>query len=101
MRQASVIASGERAMVRCATTGTRMAAIVAAIRRAGCDALPDAALSACQARMLEYRAAVWHLFVAAFCAMQVMRLAMPGYGAVGDDLAHPTCANCSTWPAGC
>lgn len=88
-------------MVRWATTGTSMAAIVAAIRRAGCDALPDAALSARQARMLEYRAAVWRLFVAAFCAMQVMRLAMPGYVAVGDDLAHPTCANCSTWPAGC
>ena len=98
--QASVSASGERAVVRWLTAGTSMAAIVTAIRRAGYDALPDAALSARQARTLEHRAALWRFFVAAFCAMQVTMLATPSYVAVGDDLA-PDLRQSSTWPAGC
>ena len=83
----SVSASGERALVQWLPARTRMATIVAAIQRAGYDAAPDAALEARQARRLEARAALWRLFVAGFCAMQVMMMATPSYVTTGDDLA--------------
>ncbi|MBL8349925.1 MAG: cadmium-translocating P-type ATPase [Burkholderiaceae bacterium] len=85
--EATVSASGERARVRWNPQRTRMAAIVAAIRAAGYDAAPDAALEAREARKLEHRQAVWRLFVAAFCGMQVMMMATPSYVASGAELA--------------
>jgi Cu2+-exporting ATPase len=85
--EASVSASAERARVRWDTGRATVAAIVAAIRAAGYDAVPDAALEASEARRKEHRAALWRLFVAAFCAMQVMMLATPSYVAHGDELA--------------
>ena len=51
------------------------------------DAMPDTAADAREARKLEHRQAVWRLFVAAFCGMQVMMMATPSYVAVGHDLA--------------
>ncbi len=50
-----------------------------AIRRAGYDATPDTAAAARAARKREARTALWRLFVAAFCAMQIMMLAAPAY----------------------
>ena len=85
--QASVSAAGERARVHWAPQRTRIAELLAAIRAAGYDATPDAALEAREARKLEHRQAVWRLFVAAFCAMQVMMMATPSYVASGDELA--------------
>ena len=85
--EASVNASGERARVHWNPQRTRMAAIVGAIRAAGYDAAPDAALEAREARKLEHRQAVWRLFVAAFCGMQVMMMATPSYVASGAELA--------------
>jgi Cu2+-exporting ATPase len=82
-----VSAAGERARVRWATGRTRLGHIVAAIRAAGYDALPDAAVTAREARKAEGRKALWRLFVAGFCAMQVMMLATPGYFASGGSLA--------------
>ena len=82
-----VSASGARAQVRWFADRTRLSAIVAAIRSAGYDAAPDTAVQARTARTLEHRQAVWRLFVAAFCGMQVMMLATPSYVAVGDELA--------------
>jgi Cu2+-exporting ATPase len=60
---------------------------VLAIRAAGYNATPDVAVQAREARKLEHRQAIWRLFVAAFCAMQVMMMATPSYVAHGEDLA--------------
>ena len=84
---ATVSAAGERARVRWNPQRTSVAAIVAAIRAAGYGATPDAAVASREARKLEHRQAVWRLFVAAFCAMQVMMMATPSYVASGDELA--------------
>ena len=85
--EASVSASGERARVRWQPGRTRLTDIVAAIRAAGYDASPDTAADAREARKLEHRQAVWRLFVAAFCGMQVMMMATPSYVASGNELA--------------
>ena len=84
---ASVSAAGERARVRWDPQRSRMAQIVVAIRHAGYDATPDIALASREARQHEQRAALWRLFVAAFCAMQVMMLATPSYVAGPGELA--------------
>jgi Cu2+-exporting ATPase len=85
--EATVSAAGERARVHWNPQRTRIAAVLAAIRAAGYDATPDAALESREARKLEHRQAVWRLFVAAFCAMQVMMMATPSYVASGNELA--------------
>ncbi len=85
--EATVSASGERARVRWLPGRTRLTDIVQAIRAAGYDAAPDTALDAREARKLEHRQAVWRLFVAAFCGMQVMMMATPSYVATGNELA--------------
>jgi len=85
--EASVSAAGERARIRWLPQRTRVVDIVRAIRAAGYDATPDAAVEAREARKLEHRQAVWRLFVAAFCAMQVMMMATPSYVAHGSELA--------------
>ncbi len=85
--QASVSAAGERARVSWDPQRTRAAALVAAIRAAGYDAVPDAALAAHEARKLAHRAAIWRFFVASFCAMQVMMMATPSYVAGPGELA--------------
>jgi P-type Cu2+ transporter len=75
---------------------TRASALVAAVRRAGYDAAPD---FAADARALHARAqslALWRLFVAAFCAMQVMMFAAPGYLAAPGDLT-PDLARLLQW----
>jgi len=85
--EASVSASGERARVRWLPGRARLSDIVGAIRAAGYDATPDTAADAREARKLEHRQAVWRLFVAAFCGMQVMMMATPSYVATGNELA--------------
>ena len=85
--EATVSAAGERARVRWDPQQARMAQIVAAIRRAGYDATPDIALADREARQRDQRAALWRLFVAAFCAMQVMMMATPSYVAGPGELA--------------
>ncbi len=87
VREAHVSAAGERARVRWNPGQTQAAAIVAAVRRAGYDASPDIAVADRERRQGEHRAAVWRLFVAAFCAMQVMMLATPSYVAGPGELA--------------
>ena len=70
-----VSASGERASIRWDPAQARVASMVLAVRRAGYDAMPDAAQHTRLARLSAQRSALWRLFVAAFCAMQVMMLA--------------------------
>ena len=90
VRDARVSASAERATVRFDPSRTALPDLIAAIRRAGYDAAPDAAAPAAALRRTESRQALWRLFVAWFCMMQVMMLAWPSYiaapGELPDDL---------------
>ena len=60
--------------------------LVRAVRRAGYDAAEDTPDSAAALRRRERRTTLWRLFVAAFCAMQVMMLATPSYVAAPGTL---------------
>jgi Cu2+-exporting ATPase len=87
VQSAQVSAASEVATVRWDPALTQPSAVIAAIRRAGYDAVPDAAAPAREMRRREHRQALWRLFVAAFCAMQVMMMATPSYLTRGDELA--------------
>ncbi|MDE1927438.1 MAG: cadmium-translocating P-type ATPase [Burkholderiales bacterium] len=85
VRSAHVSAAAERATVCWDPERTRPSALIDAVRRAGYEAVPDAAAPAREMRRQDHRRAVWRLFVASFCAMQVMMLATPSYlSAAGD-----------------
>ncbi len=77
--EATVSAASMRASVRWDPARTRPSALADAVQRAGYDAQPDTAAAARESRRAESRQALWRLFVAAFCAMQVMMLATPAY----------------------
>ncbi len=83
-------ASAQRATVRWDPARTQPSALIQAIRGAGYDAVPDAAAPARLQRQAEHRQALWRLFVASFCMMQVMMMATPSYvagpGELADDL---------------
>ena len=96
VRTATVSAAGQRAAVRWDPQRTRPSELVAAIRRAGYDAAPDAAAPARELRRAEGRQALWRLFVAAFCMMQVMMLATPSYVAGAGEL-EPDVAQLLNW----
>ena len=81
-----VSAASERASVTWDPERTRPSALIAAVRRAGYDAVPDAAAPAREMRRREARQALWRLFVASFCAMQVMMFAWPSYVATPEEL---------------
>ena len=87
VRSAQVSAATERATVGWNPAETGAAALIEAVRRAGYTAVPDAAAPARAMRLHAQRQALWRLFVAGFCAMQVMTMAAPGYFAKGDELA--------------
>jgi P-type Cu2+ transporter len=83
-----VSAAAERASVTWDAEATRPSALIAAVRRAGYDAVPDAAAPARELRRREQRQALWRFFVAGFCAMQVMMFATPSYVATPGDLSE-------------
>ena len=87
VQQAVVSAASERATVVWNPAHTRPSALIAAVRAAGYDAVPDAAAPARALRQQAHRQALWRLFVAAFCAMQIMMLATPSYVAGPGELA--------------
>jgi Cu2+-exporting ATPase len=80
----------QRASVLWDPERTRLSDLLGAVRRAGYDAAPDAAAPARAMRQAEERKALWRLFVAAFCMMQVMMYQAPLYladpGAMSADL---------------
>jgi P-type Cu2+ transporter len=78
----------QRAEVRWDPRRVRVSAIVAAIDSAGYGAVPDAAAPARAERVRERRQALWRLFVAGFCMMQVMMYATPAYVAAPGDLSR-------------
>ncbi|MCU0869127.1 MAG: HAD-IC family P-type ATPase [Burkholderiales bacterium] len=63
------------------------AALVAAVRAAGYDAVPDGPDAGRALRRREARTALWQLFVAAFCAMQVMMFAAPTWFTAPGEIA--------------
>ena len=84
---ARVNAVAEHAEVRWDERRTRASRLVDAIERAGYGAAPDAAAPARALREREQRRALWRLFVAGFCMMQVMMYATPVYVAAPGDIA--------------
>ncbi len=84
--EARVHSSTALALVRWDPQRTRASALVEAVRRAGYGAVPDAAASARAQRETEQRKALWRLFVAGFCMMQVMMYATPAYVSEPGDI---------------
>ncbi|MBC7715944.1 MAG: heavy metal translocating P-type ATPase, partial [Pseudorhodobacter sp.] len=76
--KAQVSAASHRATVRY-TAPALASHLVRAVEAAGYEAVPDTAAGARGARQKESRTALWRLFVAVFCAMQIMMLATPVY----------------------
>ena len=87
VHSAQVSAAAERATVCWDPDVARPSALIAAVRAAGYDAVPDAAAPARALRRQVQRQALWRLFVAAFCAMQVMMFATPSYVAGPGELS--------------
>ena len=83
---ARVQAASERAEVVWSPELTRPSALLAAIESAGYGAVPDVAASDRAVRTAESRAALWRLFVAGFCMMQVMMYAAPAYFSPPGDI---------------
>ncbi len=87
VHSAHVNASAQRASVRWDPRQIQASSLIRAVRAAGYDAAPDAAVEARELRRQEHRAALWRLFVSSFLAMQVMMLATPSYVAGPQDLS--------------
>ncbi len=84
---AQVSSAAQVATVRWDAALTRASALVQAVQAAGYGAVPDTAAAARGQRRQEFRTALWRLFVAAFCAMQVMMMATPAYVSAPGELA--------------
>lgn len=84
---ASVSAAGQAAEVRWDPARVGPEAIAQAVRAAGYGAEPDTRAAARGARRREARLALWRLFVAGLCAMQIMMLAEPVYLAAPGEIA--------------
>ncbi|HEY1394403.1 MAG TPA: cation-translocating P-type ATPase [Methylibium sp.] len=66
---------------------TSASALIAAIEAAGYRAFPALSMQAEAQRRREQRAMLWRLFVAGFCAMQVMMYATPLYLSSSGDMS--------------
>ncbi|CAN5916758.1 heavy metal translocating P-type ATPase [soil metagenome] len=84
---AQVAYATRRATVRWNPAVTAPSRLLQAVQRSGYDASPDLAEPARALRQREQRAALWRLFVAAFCMMQVMMYAAPAYVAAPGTLS--------------
>lgn len=85
--RAEVNAASRRLQVCWDPQRVKASALVEAVQRAGYRALPTRREDAQSALRRETRAALWRLFVAAFCMMQVMMLTLPVYVAEPGDIA--------------
>ncbi len=84
--EAHVNAASQRATVRWDPGRTQPSTLLSAVQAAGYGAVPDAAQPARLQRRAQQRATLWRLFVASFCAMQVMMLATPSYVSAPGEL---------------
>ena len=85
--QAEVNAASRRLQVRWDPQRIPLSALVEAVQRAGYRALPAQREDAHSALRKEARTALWRLFVAGFCMMQVMMLTLPVYVAAPGEIA--------------
>jgi Cu2+-exporting ATPase len=85
--EASASYASLRATVVWDPAAARVSGLLAAVRRAGYDAAPDAAASARALRQADERKALWRRFVAVFCMMQVMMYQAPLYVAAPGTLS--------------
>jgi Cu2+-exporting ATPase len=77
--RAEVNAATRRALVTWDPAQTQASRLVQAIRQVGYGALPARHADAAAVQRQASRLALWRLFVAGFCMMQVMMLTTPGY----------------------
>lgn len=84
---AHVNGSSRRATVRWDPRVAQAQDLLVAVERAGYAASPDVPESWQALRRHERRSTLWRLFVASFCAMQVMMMATPSYVAGPDELS--------------
>jgi P-type Cu2+ transporter len=96
--QAQVNAASQTATVQWRTAQTRPSVFVAAVQQAGYTAVPDTHFATRLLRQQESRQALWRLFVAVFCAMQVMMMAAPAYFSAVGELA-PDMKRLMDWAA--
>ncbi|MCK6427368.1 MAG: cadmium-translocating P-type ATPase [Burkholderiaceae bacterium] len=87
VRLAEVNGAAQRALVSWDPSATKMSTLIAAVRSAGYGAFPDTGAQAVAQATRDTRKAVWRLFVAGFCMMQVMMYATPAYVAEPGDLS--------------
>lgn len=98
VRAAQVSYATQRATVTWDAAETRLSSLLAAVRKAGYGAAPDAAAPARALRRSEERRALWRLFVAVFCMMQVMMYQAPLYVA-GPGTLTPDLRSLLLWAA--
>ena len=87
VERAEVNAASRRLKVSWDPQRARASALVDAVHRAGYRALPTQRGDAQAALRQEARSALWRLFVAGFCMMQVMMLTTPIYLAAPGEIA--------------
>ncbi len=85
--EANASYAAQRASVVWDPALTRLSLLLAAVKRAGYEAVPDAAAPARALRKAEERTALWRLFVAVFGMMQVMMYQAPLYLAAPGTLS--------------
>jgi Cu2+-exporting ATPase len=97
--QARVSAAARCATVRWDAGRVQASSLVEAIQARGYEASPDTAAAARTQREKEARTALWRLFVAAFCAMQIMMLATPAYVSAPGELSpdHKQLLDWGSW----
>jgi Cu2+-exporting ATPase len=98
VERADVNAASQRALVLWHPLQAKASQLVAAVQAAGYRAVPAQHEAARVARQRESRQALWRLFVAGFCMMQVMMLTAPAYLAAPGDIA-PDQAALLRWAA--
>ncbi len=90
VHSAQVHAATRRLTVRWDPQQTRMSSLAQVVGSTGYRLLPMAQALSISERLKETRQALWRLFVAGFCAMQVMMYAWPDYvaapGEIPDDI---------------
>mgnify|MGYP001757409763 FL=1 len=79
VQSAQVHAATRRLTVRWDPQVTRISTLAQAVGRTGYRVLPMQQALSISERLRETRQALWRLFVAGFCAMQVMMYAWPAY----------------------
>jgi len=85
--QVEVNAASRRAKVRWNPVRVKLAQMFKAVEAAGYRAVPAQHEALRVARQRESRQALWRLFVAGFCMMQVMMLVAPAYVAAPGEIA--------------